>query len=129
MWNTSAFPITSLSISEGLAFKEWLMDWIIRLTIPSNHQDRFFQFVATLWAIWKLRNQQVFSDTPFLSNAALALATDSALWFKRSSLWAERERLKLQGAPQCRRRHHLFSSHTLHCSHSSPPAGNQYPCG
>lgn len=70
------------------------MDWIISLSASATNKDRFFTFVAILWSvfhfhchdmsIWKQRNKKVFSNTRFVANVALTMATDNATWLKKN---------------------------------------------
>ncbi|XP_058192189.1 uncharacterized protein LOC131309596 [Rhododendron vialii] len=83
LWTTSTFRIPT----QPSCFKTWLLDGIICLTASPHEQDRFFNYIGMLWAIWKSRNATVFSGESFTPGIAQALATDNALWFKRSSLW------------------------------------------
>lgn len=55
VWDRSLFSL----LTQPMCFREWLMDWIFRLTASLNEKDRFFSFIATLWAIWKTRNATV----------------------------------------------------------------------
>lgn len=98
VWNNTGF----LFSQPPPIFHDWLLDWIISLAATPTQKDHFFNFVAYVWAIWKSRNGKVFSDTPFLPTAVLALAVNNALWFKRLSLWNSRA----QSAP----RHHPQSA-------------------
>ncbi|KAI8525367.1 hypothetical protein RHMOL_Rhmol13G0224700 [Rhododendron molle] len=75
VWLNTTFRVTNTAPS----FRDWLMDWVIGLTASTDDKDRFFTFIGTLWVIWKTRNAKIFSDTPFLSSTALALAADHAL--------------------------------------------------
>lgn len=88
VWATAGF--TTPPPPPNYIFKDWLLDGIFSLTSSPSNKDRFFLFIATLWAIWKTRNQEVFSSIPFLTSSIIGLAVDNALRFKHSSHWNSR---------------------------------------
>lgn len=61
--------------AEDSHFKDWNMEH----TVTAPNKDQFYHFVAILWAIWKRRNETIFSSSPFLALEPVALAVDTAL--------------------------------------------------
>lgn len=87
VWNSSQFPFSIIPtycwwfhfsrLDYGLDYRG------SQLLRPIKENS--YNFISILWAIWKNRNQKVFSDSEFSPPEVLAMAADSALWFHRAS--------------------------------------------